>query len=82
MNYLIKGPGGSWDAADDGVYTITLRRRQILDGVGIMPASVKLGAFSVIIPKARAAPAAVVMPVSGLERHLKKDAEDEWAVFA
>jgi hypothetical protein len=82
INYLIKGPGGSWDAADNGVYTITLRRRQILDAAGNYAASVKLGAFSVIIPKATAGPAVVVMPLIGVERDLKKDAEDDWAVFS
>jgi hypothetical protein len=33
--YVVKGPGGAWDASDNGVYTITLRRRQVRgNGVG------------------------------------------------
>lgn len=82
VNYLIKGPGGSWDAADNGLYTITLRRRQILDAAGNYAASVKLGAFSVIIPKTAVSPAAVVMPISGVKRDFKKNEEDQWFLFA
>jgi uncharacterized protein YkwD len=57
INYIVKGPGGAWDAGDNGVYTITLRRRQIADAAGNLAPAAKLGAFSIIIPKATSAPA-------------------------
>jgi uncharacterized protein YkwD len=54
VNYVIKGPGGSWEATDNGVYTITLRRRQVYDAAGNAAPATVLGAFSVIVPKASA----------------------------
>jgi uncharacterized protein YkwD len=55
VNYVVKGPGGAWDAADNGVYTITLRRRQVRDVAGNAAAAAGLGAFGVRIPSAAAA---------------------------
>jgi len=54
--YIVKGPAGSWDSTDNGVYTITLRRRQVRDTTGNPAAATVLGAFSAKIH----APAAVV----------------------
>lgn len=63
VNYVVKGPGGAWDAADNGVYTITLRRRQVRDTAGNAAAAASLGAFSVKIPSATVA-RALGMPVA------------------
>jgi hypothetical protein len=52
VNYVVKGPGGAWDAADSGVYTVRLRRRQVRDLAGNAAASAVLGAFGVKIPSA------------------------------
>jgi hypothetical protein len=81
--YVVKGPGGAWDASDNGVYTITLRRRQVRDTTGNPAAATVLGAFSARI----SAPAAVegvtrslaVAPPSG--DRTSKRAEDP-PVFA
>jgi uncharacterized protein YkwD len=66
VNYVVKGPGGAWDAADNGVYTITLRRRQVRDTAGNAAAAASLGAFSVKIPSATVARALGVPVVPGV----------------
>jgi hypothetical protein len=77
VNYVVKGPGGSWDATDNGVYTITLRRRQVYDTAGNPAPATVLGAFSVIIPKATAARAFATAPALAprfaIEVHRDKD---------
>jgi uncharacterized protein YkwD len=50
VTYVVKGPGGSWDASDNGVYTITLRRRQVRDTSGNPAGATVLGAFSARLP--------------------------------
>lgn len=62
VNYVVKGPGGSWEASDNGVYTITLRRRQVYDAAGNPAAATVLGAFSVIVPRAAALRALAALP--------------------
>jgi uncharacterized protein YkwD len=84
VNYVVKGPGGSWDAADNGVYTITLRRRQVYDAAGNAAASRELGAFSAIIPTAgarRALPVSAPATVApfGIQTSTQRD---EAPVFA
>ena len=52
--YRIVAPGKSWDAADKGVYTITLQRRQVSDTSGNIAAAKKIGKFSYVPLKAKA----------------------------
>ncbi|HEY7119575.1 MAG TPA: CAP domain-containing protein [Tepidisphaeraceae bacterium] len=80
VNYLIKGPGGSWDASDNGVYTITLRRRQVRDTSGNPASASVLGAFSVKIPTAAAA-VAMASPV-GIRVTTSVRHADDASVFA
>ena len=80
VNYEIKGPGGSWDAADNGVYTITLQRRQIADMTGNTANSVTLGAFSVVIRGATSSPVAVMASPAAFS--IQKKNLDQSPVFA
>lgn len=48
--YAIAPPGGSWDAADNGVYTLWLRPGQVRDVVGHPNYGQTLGKFTVNIP--------------------------------
>ncbi|MFI5379933.1 MAG: beta strand repeat-containing protein [Tepidisphaerales bacterium] len=41
--YSITGPGGAWDSADNGLYTVTLQYRQISDLAGNAIAAPKTG---------------------------------------
>lgn len=65
--YRLVPPGGSWDTADDGSYTISLEPNQVSDAAGNDAAGGELGGFLVqIAPTATlacAAPAAVNGPV-------------------
>ena len=47
--YGIKSPSGVWTAIDDGVFTVTLNKRQVRDTLGIPASPGVLGAFSVRI---------------------------------
>lgn len=47
VTYLLDAPGGSWDPADNGTYTIALRASQIADMAGNFASPVKLGTFQV-----------------------------------
>jgi hypothetical protein len=55
--YRIAPPGGSWDATDNGTYTITIQPNQVADKNGNpVPAGV-LGSFTVDVPSAPVAKA-------------------------
>ncbi len=66
--YTIAAPGGSWDKADNGVYTVTLQYRQISDLAGNSIATPKsglvLGTFRVGIASARPRSLAAASPFS------------------
>jgi hypothetical protein len=47
--YRINAPGGSWDNADNGVYTLALQASQVRDSVGNSAAARVLGTFDVSI---------------------------------
>jgi uncharacterized protein YkwD len=87
-NYSIKGPGGSWDHTDNGIYTITLRNGAVGDTSGRTTVSKVLGQFSVIIPApataAAPAVAAAAAPAPSVSRFTfaAKAAEDETSLFA
>jgi hypothetical protein len=45
--YRITPPGGSWDSADDGVYTVSMQANQVSDPRGNFVAAGVLGTFNV-----------------------------------
>jgi uncharacterized protein YkwD len=47
VTYEVKGPGGGWNATDNGQYTITLRPNQVHDTKGNAVATGQLGSFVV-----------------------------------
>ena len=47
--YSIAAPGGSWDGADNGTYTISMQADQVVDIDGNAAGAVPLGSFSVAI---------------------------------
>jgi hypothetical protein len=47
--YAITAPGGTWDLPDRGVYTVTLRLRQIRDNAGNTNAPAVLGQFRAFV---------------------------------
>jgi len=65
-SYSIPAPGGTWDAADNGTYTITLREGAVSDTVNNVTPLIDLGTFIVAISAATPG-ALVVTPLSGLE---------------
>ena len=65
--YRITAPGGTWDAADNGAYTVNLRAGQVSDTAGNWVPAGTLGSFAVNLsapPPASAAPTARLNPVS------------------
>jgi uncharacterized protein YkwD len=44
--YRIDAPGGAWDAADDGTYTVEMQAGQVADTSGNFVATATLGTFS------------------------------------
>jgi len=48
--YSIDAPGGKWNRADQGRYTVTLRRRQVADTAGNFAPETELGRFRVQFP--------------------------------
>jgi len=52
--YQITTPGGAWDAADNGTYTVSVQSDQVTDGVGNALAAGDLGTFAVNVPAAKA----------------------------
>jgi hypothetical protein len=54
--YSLTPPGGSWDAGDNGTYTIALQGSQVMDVAGnAVNANASLGSFTVNVPGAAAA---------------------------
>ncbi len=47
--YQISAPGGTWDAADNGDYTVAIAADQVADTVGNSMAAGTLGSFRVAI---------------------------------
>jgi hypothetical protein len=48
--YRITPPGGTWDAADNGIYTVSVEPDQVADTVGHPVAAGDLGTFTVAVP--------------------------------
>ncbi|MGL4375657.1 MAG: hypothetical protein ACRCT1_04420, partial [Microcoleaceae cyanobacterium] len=48
--YSFTPPGGSWDTADNGIYTVQLQPNQVSDTVGNFEAAGSLGTLTVNIP--------------------------------
>ena len=64
--YEIVPPGGSWDAADNGAYTVTLADGAVADILGNTTGETTLGTFNVDIPTANAGALVEITPDSGL----------------
>lgn len=47
VRYRVDGPGGNWDDADVGIYTVNLRAGQVRDLSGVFLPGVPLGTFQV-----------------------------------
>jgi hypothetical protein len=65
VDYLVAAPGGTWDAADSGTYTIRVESNQVTDISGNAVVSQQLGTFLVSI--AATAPVAPGAVYFGLE---------------
>ena len=48
--YSITAPGGTWDAKDNGTYTVALQANQVKDTSNIAAAAAALGSFTVDVP--------------------------------
>jgi hypothetical protein len=48
--YRMTAPGGTWDATDDGTYTVSLRNAEVFDQGGNFIANRTLGTFQVNVP--------------------------------
>ncbi|MEM9782127.1 MAG: malectin domain-containing carbohydrate-binding protein, partial [Pseudomonadota bacterium] len=64
--YAVDAPGGSFDAADNGTYTISLNAGQVSDISGIPAEAGVLGSFLVDVPVANASALIEVNPDGGL----------------
>jgi uncharacterized repeat protein (TIGR01451 family) len=51
--YRISAPGGAWDSADNGAYTVVLQATQVRDSAGNLVVGKTLGTFSVNISASR-----------------------------
>ncbi|QDU89488.1 hypothetical protein Pla175_28790 [Pirellulimonas nuda] len=52
VQYRIEAPGGAWEAADSGVYTVTLRPGEVRDAQGAYLPAAGLGTFRVDVSDA------------------------------
>lgn len=64
--YAITPPGGSWDATDNGTYTVTLNDAEVADILGNATGETTLGTFDVNVPDARGELGIQVTPGQGL----------------
>lgn len=65
--YRITAPGGSWDATDDGTYTVSLRNAEVFDRGGNFIRSANLGTFRVDVPPPIVPVSVSVSPTSVVE---------------
>jgi hypothetical protein len=66
--YYVTAPGGTWDAADSGAYTIALRANEVGDTSGNFSAAGTLGSFNVgdgVAPTARLVSSPIVSAGNG-----------------
>jgi hypothetical protein len=64
--YAITPPGGGWDPADNGIYTVTLNDGQVADTLGNAAGATLLGTFEVNVPEANAGALIEITPGGGL----------------
>src|SRR4051794_35077362 len=62
VTYSITPPGGSWDAGDNGTYTIVMQPGQVNDQLGNPVAAGPIGAFTVAAPGPVASPTPSATP--------------------
>lgn len=65
--YRIPAPGGSWDATDDGTYTVTLRNAEVFDQGGNFISGTSLGTFEADVPPPIVPVSVTVRPSSVVE---------------
>ena len=63
--YQITAPGGTWDTADNGSYTVSVRASEVADTAGNFVAAATLGTFTVSISDTTA-PVLSTVAVSGI----------------
>ena len=54
--YSIVPPGGSWDSADNGTYTVVMQANQVFDGLGNPVKPGAIGSFTVNVPPSSPTP--------------------------
>ena len=67
--FRVDAPGGTWDASENGTYTVRFRGDQVRDADGQAAAAADVGTFSVSVPSAPAdGPDLVVAGVTGVRQ--------------
>ncbi len=56
VTYSIVPPGGSWDSADNGTYTVIMQANQVRDGLGNPVKAGPIGSFAVNVPPSSPTP--------------------------
>jgi hypothetical protein len=56
VTYSIIPPGGSWDSADNGTYTIVMQANQVVDGLGNPVKAGPIGSFTVDVTPSSSTP--------------------------
>ena len=56
VTYSIVPPGGSWDSADNGTYTVVMQANQVADGLGEPVKPGPIGGFTVNVPPSSSTP--------------------------
>jgi hypothetical protein len=73
--YRVPAAGGTWDAADNGTYTLSVRANEVKDVAGNAAAAGTLGSFAVTVAAAAPAPAPTPPPTSGTATVLRAAAD-------
>ena len=62
VTYSIIPPGGSWDSADNGTYTVVMQANQVFDGLGNPVKPGAIGSFTVNVPPSSPTPTPTPTP--------------------
>jgi hypothetical protein len=62
--YSLVPPGGSWDSADNGGYTVVMQANQVTDGLGNPVPPGNIGSFVVMVPQGTPTPNAILSNIS------------------
>jgi hypothetical protein len=66
VTYSIIPPGGSWDSADNGTYTVVMQADQVFDGLGNPVKAGAIGSFTVNVPPSSPTPTPTPGSTAGL----------------